>query len=695
MQIESRQSIVQRIRRLVGPLRNVASNDPTKYANHESPVTVSVEIMEDIEKTLENPYRVAIVGIVSSGKSTAINKITGFSLPVGSGATTSIPIEIASHDVDEYKLTIYYKSRNQLETDLLSIAVGIHQPDGNLPSLMVQLNYPFDFTHNGTQIVQPNPYTNHPTLTAREPATVGEARLVDLIGAKPVTISYPTMDEAAAALSGFMRMPYVVDHVCVLGPFKNLPPDVVLVDTPGLGDKNHANPARTFEYVKRSDEVWYVSAEEHRLDLDVDQEFLARVAHVVGVPVHVMMTKAEELVEASAEVQESEREALRAKLRDYRAENILGGDFDQLNSPMVQLKSEQRALVVAASAAVFIGFVDCPRRGPAIGIEQWIARLHERGQVQARVTADAANDVAAIEAHLQDLATRRSSRGNVTAQEIDFWESQITQSLDAADPGDGVLNNLRVAQTRQWNTLHGTTVKAVMNPRRRGEFVSPVRGPINFNFDIAVEWANRTMQVNRNLACLETALQSIPDTANDHQRRITQSLRDMRHCYLQGGSVDFIQEHLTSLDVYSKYDRKKPPSPAEIEGTIKLLISKVRHGLGVLRTQIGSAVAALRREHVENATAEEDNHAAIQSAVREALHIATTITLEPIEEAEPGPTIVPDEEEWWNEIWKSVCVSVQVSGMDFENAGVPMTDDEASLADVTVGMGITTDQPSA
>jgi hypothetical protein len=668
----SREATIQRIDRLEVSLGKVAANDTRNYGELESPVVTAVENLRNIKRTLTQ-HRIAVAGFFASGKSTFLNKIIGFPiLPVGNGATTTFAIEITSHRAKDFVVTVHYKPRSHLKTDLQYLAThymeqtqeleeggeGNNDSDAKFELLVDQLQHVFDFEENGL-VGPPNPFATNPSLIAKLPANDGDHPLIELIGDKPTVISrrFATHADASKELTRHLRVPYVIDHVCVSGPFENLPEAVVLVDTPGLGDSNAANPMRTLEYMDRVDEVWFVTTQRQRLNALAEKQFLTQVPKLVGKPVHLVMTMSDQI---DREDESAERDHLRSVLRDYRAENVavllkLRKNTNKHTKAMALIPEDQRAIVEASVRDLLIDFVNCPPGGAATGIDHWVSRLRLAGKPLAELSNTAARDLEAKVAYLYDLATRRYDEVRVTADQITAWETHSLHLIETVFPDHNVFTNFyaTVAWTGQWGSMHGMTKRAAMKPSRAGEYWSEARGYVNFNWNIASVWADRMTPVMQNLANLEAGLAAMPDPVNDHRRRLALFLQDLRQQYLQSGSTAAIQHYLVRCGVYSRLDRKDPPDELEVKRTVEYLLDQVREGLRNLRWQVEWAAAALRRQYVNNAIAPADNHAGIQEAVRAALQEADS----PAAEQQPGPLVItgPEEEEWWNTIWRDIC----------------------------------------
>lgn len=472
-----------------------------------------------------------------------------------------------------------------------------------------------------------------------------------------------------------------MDHVHIAGPFANIPENVVLVDIPGLGDDRPATSLRTEHFMARVDECWFVSSPDTVLSSADVKHFFTRVSHVGGIPFHVVVTKAEEVLDDTGK-QDKLRQSVRAKLRHWCALVLLGKVHGpEPRDPLSKLDAEVRQLVEEMVDAVDIAFMACHPSRPARGLDHLIERLRTLGNFQEQAFAAAEAGVAAIEQHMRDLThPPPRPRAIVSAevlQAVDAWQANVEDLIAAAYPGDHLLDGFHAAvQRANPRKFHHKTVQALMDPARCGAFLSSTAGYIDVNLMVATEWSNRTMFVRANLDRLSHAIAALPDQSGALCRHLQYLLHRLMQA-VRGGAVAAVRARLIQAGAYNFYRRSYMLTETEIHQAVVPLRDELRTALQHLRGEVAIAAEAVRGGcGAPVPVVVEGENADIQAAVTHALQVAAA----PAPELEPQPTVItgPDEEEWWNLMWRRVCAALVQAEEGFERV------QEISLTDLSI-----------
>jgi hypothetical protein len=461
-----------------------------------NPCTEIIVELERIRDLVVRETRIGVVGEVSTGKSTTLNSILGNGfLPTGIGSTTGVPTEIR-HRQGKYCAKIHFSTQEHMRPKFQTIS-DTWDSDGGGCGAERQLLGPI-FTLTTDDIVA-KPCFN---LT---PAGVVAADydLCAYIGRECEKIEADSMDEFLPLLRARLPSytyaeslvfeaadiynPYahqnVIQLLVIEGPFEHIPPNIVIVDTPGLGDADLSRSARTMEQLEGFDEVW-MTVEAKRAFTDGD---------------------------AAAAVRDIFNRQGQLYLRDSFRVIATGRVEDQEHVALIH-KTVLDACI--PSDAVMNGIVRKP----------FLTNIVSNISIQFSNNSDG-NDVDTLRA---PLVARMGDIANARLMAINAGMSRVTDLINSipgvqlefpSDWAHGVIYELKplrrstqqlirdnfnsffktVSKQGKWGALHVNTVKAIMSPweqkggRWRGlgslNCTGKVRtGYIDINLDIGLIW---------------------------------------------------------------------------------------------------------------------------------------------------------------------------------------------------------------
>lgn len=104
------------------------------------------------------------------------------------------------------------------------------------------------------------------------------------------------LSEIYNRIVGDRQLNQVIEHVDIFGPFGNIPENIVLVGTPGLGDSALHVSERTHRYFGQLDEVWMLTELDRPLSLAIETNPL-RTSFFNRCNIRVFVSKCDELQE--------------------------------------------------------------------------------------------------------------------------------------------------------------------------------------------------------------------------------------------------------------------------------------------------------------------------------------------------------------------------------------------------------------
>eukprot|EP01040_Poterioochromonas_malhamensis_P016207 gene16207-18343_t len=465
-----------------------------------------VRQLETIE-TNAKPKVVGLAGNVSAGKSSFINEILKVRVvSVDNGSTTAVPTEISFIPGNEYRATVHFVSIEDIKKDLKNLCAGIPpigQPDNDTlahTSLVNKLARFFNF--GGPPLEVPHPWTE-----VDLEALNAEGQLFGWIGAAPQVFASPNIPHLLEQIERFIRfdesltginrlLPHVVNRVCIEGPF-DIPPGVVLIDTPGLNDIARVNSQRSYNAISSFDELWFLNDTTVLLANETDQAFLSRALITEGRPVQIVSTKIDGKKRGDIDL-DKYRTKIRGNLRNVFIAHLRGVDLNQ--APLVTMTPEEEDEVNLRLERIGIEFTGIPPaeyHAPTIGFDYWRGRIASFGLERAANLNALEYALAGLELAMRALGTVQPNFV-VPVGILERWRQdarnaiqQLQNALSSVvyqhDFPTGAAARGNWGRVRTWNQF-----EAIMSPAygRRGSFSSKVLGSIDVNEDIQNEWIN-------------------------------------------------------------------------------------------------------------------------------------------------------------------------------------------------------------
>lgn len=562
-----------------------------------------VRQLETIE-TNAKPKVVGLAGNVSAGKSSFINEILKAKVvSVDDGSTTAVPTEISFIPGNEYRATVHFVSIEDIKKDLKNLCAGIPpigQPNNDTPahtSLKNKLARFFNF--GGPPLEVP-----HPSTDVDLEALNAEGQLFGWIGAAPQVFTSSKIPHLLKQIERFIRfdesltginrlLPHLVNRVCIEGPF-DIPPGVVLIDTPGLNDSERVNSQRSYNAISSFDELWFLTDTNTLLANETDQTFLSRALITEGRPVQIVSTKIDGKKRSDTDL-DRYRTKIRGNLRKVFIAHLRGVVLNQAS--LVTMTPEEETEVNLRLEGIGIEFTGIPPAEylvPTIGFDYWRGRIADFGLERAANLRALEDSLTGLERAMRALGTVQPNFV-VPVGNLEGWRQYARNAIQQLRNALSLVvyshNFPWGAATRgnwrrvwQWNQF-----EAIMSPAygRRGSYRSTaLGGSIDVNEDIQNEWINATRHIRHDLPIifrdLSTELQRIvndwvdvPQVAKqllDFELRILCDNFNavVNNCFL-GNTAERVRNYFTRSGTYF-YHRRSLPSNAEISNVIQNVI---------------------------------------------------------------------------------------------------------------------------
>lgn len=598
---------VQRARQLKRGITSILSCHAENLASEgRDDVTTS---LTDFTRQLESielnskPHVIGLAGNVSAGKSSFINELLGAKVvSVDDGSTTAVTIEINYIPGNEYRATVHFASVEDIKNDLRSLCEAIPQHGGpemyspSLTALVSKLSRLFNF---GTPIVPPNPLAEVDLEVLNS-----EDSLFRWIGAGPKIFTSTEVDQLLQQVEPYIRLrdeehvnllPYVVNRVCIEGPFAAIPPGVVLVDTPGLNDVSMINSQRTVDVLSRFDELWFLVDTSVLLSNHSDLAFLSSALINKGLPVQIVSTKVDGKKRDGGSL-EAYRTKIRRNLRTLFIAHIRGYTLQQ--AQQITETTEEKVEIDKRLEKISIEFTGIPPEEycvPSIGFEYWRGRLTRIGEEKAAILSQLKDSLNMLEQAIRLLGVA-GPKFSVPVDQFNSWRQNSQAAIvNIRDALGNIINRhdfvLGVRHRGSWSRVrHWAQFEAIMSPlrTRRGRFDSPAIGLVDVNNDIENEWINATRHIRDDLLLMSmefaSTLQRIVDdwTVTDAPEFagewLRTQLRILSHTFevvirngFLGTIAQRVQNYFAVFGVYHT-ERRTLPSPDEILAVLREVV---------------------------------------------------------------------------------------------------------------------------
>lgn len=441
--------------------------------------------------------RVGIAGEVSAGKSTFLNQVLGCNiLPVGMGSVTPVPTYISYKNSPMFRAEFHFVSQSNVEVELAEFS-SLQQDRETTSKVFKNLRAKLTLLFKVEGLKIGADYAaleavdfQAPVLNLEENVG-GETdisaldrahRLVDLAGGKPLIVESKDPERIAQIMKTILKdvnLAAVLLRVDISGPFLNLPPDVVLVDTPGLGDSKAFKSARTMNAVKTFDEIWVLTQMSSLLVKEPEQE-LIQEAHGCNIPIRVIVSHADTL-------EETEKTTIRQIMKTNLIEHlIVEPDVFDTEVQAMPLTDEDRGVIQNMVDRVTIEAVFWKRPNVDMAA-QW---LQHHGEVIRGRVRDVTADLREIENNAFLEREESLLPPDIAQNLIDAFDAAFND-CNVSDDQIGELGNLVYGHCLQrWQHDRRTSVAVMRNvPHRRGVFPESKHGYIDIMRDLAQMWA--------------------------------------------------------------------------------------------------------------------------------------------------------------------------------------------------------------
>lgn len=527
-------------------------------------------------------HRIGVVGLVAAGKSTYVNNLIGVDvLSTGNGAVTAVPTELSHSSDGKYRLTLHYVPRERFLEDMRFLRRT--RLSGGLEREALVLRYSAVFENmesfDAEHYVAPIP---------RPEALHDGRRAIDLIGAAPFEQEFTNAADVRQVLDNLLRvtppvslpangildpyasvepvqenrLPYLLEKVCVQGPFANLPDHVVLVDTPGLEDSNLLSHMRTLAELPKLQEVWVLVDQDRLLSSKTIQKVIMDCTFQYSIPVNVGITKCRDFFDVS-------------KSEECRN----------------QFQYKQRRAVIDQLKIFFKGLDDTMEKVRAIpihlsdysqGLDAWTAKLDELRQAredrEAALRAEFDQLVASFASIGTDGPVIDGQVANQSQQHFDAMINAARNNLRqvVATHGDALYD--RISTVGDWSRIHWKTWRAFLDPNRRGEFFTESKavGPkhLSIQSDILYVWHTQTL--SKELSRIARLVQAHFAPIVAGHRPAAMMLQQFRGnvSNILGNSIalflqDAVRNELTRAGLYNSFGRGYGPNRTEIDAVIQ------------------------------------------------------------------------------------------------------------------------------
>ena len=331
--VHMRRNLIQTIDDVKVRLQGVSKSDKEKEI-----VDAAVSQLNVVKSVVKSKI-VAVVGEVSSGKSTFLSNLIGLPgfLKSENGSTTSVVTEIEYAPTKNFTAYINFTTveEHQKEIDFYYAVTsrdahaddeGDNKNSSDIDEKLMDIERKFmalyDYGYDDREIVfyfdKPKPLKNNIGRESLVLSADSMHELANLVKAHP--IFFFKVDEEDD--NSYLEDNPAVRSVRIEGPFEHIPPGVTILDTPGLGDGRVSRSYRTLEVLRTVDIVWYASPATYHMERDWDQKVLVKVRQLGKLleDVHIIATKADSIADRTDEVLKKYRKKmLQAYCNDYAA----------------------------------------------------------------------------------------------------------------------------------------------------------------------------------------------------------------------------------------------------------------------------------------------------------------------------------------------------------------------------------------
>jgi hypothetical protein len=436
--------------------------------------------------------------------------------------------------------------------------------------------------------------------------------LVDLVSGPPLVFECATTADFASVLGSIfgeanLSLNRIFHHIDIFGPFDVIPPEVILVDTPGLDDRTSLHSKRTLDAIGTFDAVWMLTNVVQSLALKHENAAL-RHALLSGCDISVVATHCDAIPQTEAkfnEVNEIVQKTLLACLGYRDTQN------QQRGRPRNVLSAEESEAITARARIIVSGmaFISSKEGDPPIGLEPLRERLRLRGVTQQKHVNDLEETLRQLEANclfdnepcllppVDALAVHRA----------------LTQVLDRCDYQGDALAKLAEqvvehCEPPTWPT-DGRTINSIMrdHPGRRGVCC---HGKYDIPRDIANKWgsimmlkSNSLMQgFKKTLRTIEAQVASDDILLTEVQREgpeLLSYLRRMSHSMMTGNVRALVEGYMRDNNFFiaGRTDRNVLPTPREIQDIMQTLVNQLAVQVNILRNRIAASRIVSERVH--------------------------------------------------------------------------------------------------
>jgi hypothetical protein len=370
-------------------LQTLSTTFPSAEGRVKEKIEGALSELESIERAL-SPKRIAVVGEVSAGKSTFLTHLLGQRPDLfrcGCGAVTRVPTEIqfSPTDNNQYKVEFIYITQEELDADIQhyqqaledNAAADNEEDDGD--------DTHFGFLTNHLSHFFRYDIANH-SIDFNAPIAEALQYVGHLI--EVVTGDLETIANAIRVTTEENNNPKLpsLKLIRIQGPFEHLPPGVILIDTPGLGDHCGSRSQKTLNELDQCQSIWYATSADTAMAREWDQILLQRLVHMENLQqdIHIIATKADDESKRSTESLQCFRSnMLKGVQRDYlsRVVGVASRVLRHSNSlphHIAQLPTDVQQTLIDRANAIPVRFTSVCR---VFGFEEWRHVLAAYGEV--------------------------------------------------------------------------------------------------------------------------------------------------------------------------------------------------------------------------------------------------------------------------------------------------------------------------
>jgi hypothetical protein len=473
-------------------------------------VDVILPQLASIERALA-PKRIAVVGEVSAGKSTFLSHLLGHPglFMSGCSAVTSVMTEIHFVPSTNYKVQFIYSTQDDLDADIEYYKKELenqmtsdseeenddNNEDIRFETILNHLRHYFQYVTTDHSINFNSPklenlqYIGHPV----EEIT-GDLETIKL--AMKTTV---TMPSKLASLN----------LIRIQGPFEHLPPGVVLLDTPGLGDGNEARSQTTIDGLNQFQGVWYATSVGGAMSKEWDQMFLKKIIQMENLKndIQIVATKADDEEKRSEDTLDIyDANILRTIQKDYLIRSGIKPKYligDIVNDHVKTLPLSIQQSLIDRASLIPVRFTSV-QDNSVFGFEEW-HRVCETYGVEMQDTLNEQKKIfnALLDKCLMKVGITGRNMERSLLTEFDKAKKEFLAAIAniyaPSDSYTGASTDKMIDDlTTMWNNLNTkpNTRKAIMIPHRAGKFTRKEKKTFkgckklifDLNEDIAVEW---------------------------------------------------------------------------------------------------------------------------------------------------------------------------------------------------------------